>query len=111
VETPRAPPGTPESAHSKTGPDPLLALCDGRLRSCGQATPALWSARHDNSVCLGLGVTTSPLVFKNQMRFNMIHDNTTGLYFREDAHNNDTTRNAFTGTATPVVDAGVGNVY
>ena len=65
----------------------------------------------DGGVSLGLGVTTSPLVFKNRIQFNKIYDNTTGLYFREDAHGNDATGNAFTGTVTPVVDDGVGNSY
>jgi parallel beta-helix repeat protein len=65
----------------------------------------------DAGVSLGLGATTSPLVFKNRIGFNKIHDNTTGLYFREDAHDNDATGNAFTGTATPVVDDGAGNSY
>lgn len=65
----------------------------------------------DGGVSLGLGVTTSPLVFKNRIHFNKIYDNGTGLYFREDAHGNDATGNAFTGTATPVVDVGVGNSY
>lgn len=65
----------------------------------------------EGGITLGQGMTDAPLVFKNQIRFNRIRDDGTGLYFREDAHGNDARDNDFTGTATPVVDLGVYNRY
>lgn len=65
----------------------------------------------DNGITLGLGTTTSARVLKNHIHYNKIYDDVTGLLFLEDAHHNDATGNAFTGTATPVVDVGVGNSY
>ena len=65
----------------------------------------------EGGLTLGLGLSSKGLVFKNDIHFNKIYDNDTGIYFQTDAHDNDATGNAYSGTATPVVDSGVGNVY
>ena len=65
----------------------------------------------DGGLTLGLGSSSKALVFKNNIHFNKIYDDLTGIYFREDAQYNDATGNAYSGTATPVVDMGSGNTY
>lgn len=66
---------------------------------------------HDIAVELGLGIVTTPVVIANQVDTNKLYDNQFGLWFRGDAWMNQAPGNVFTGTVTPVVDAGTGNVY
>lgn len=61
-------------------------------------------------ITLGIGATTSQ-VYNNDLRGNKLYDNLLGIFFNDDAHNNDATSNAFTGTTTPISDLGVGNSY
>ncbi|KAF1720064.1 right-handed parallel beta-helix repeat-containing protein [Pseudoxanthomonas wuyuanensis] len=62
-------------------------------------------------ISLGLGISKDPQVVKNRIYLNKLYYDATGLYFREDAHDNDATGNAYFGTPTPVVDTGSGNTY
>lgn len=65
----------------------------------------------DGGLTLGLGTSPKPLVFKNNVHFNKIYNDITGIYFLPDAHDNDATGNAYAGTVTPIVDTGTGNSY
>lgn len=62
-------------------------------------------------ISLGLGITKDPQVMKNRIYLNKLYNDATGISFREDAHNNDATGNAYFGTPVPVVDMGSGNTY
>ncbi len=65
----------------------------------------------DIGVILGLGISSSALVYKNQITFNKIYDDNIGILFNTDAHINDATGNAYSGTVTPINDMGTGNIY
>jgi len=60
---------------------------------------------------LGNGHTKFSLVSSNSLNNNKIYNNQTGIIFNSEAHNNNATANAYTGTITPVVDSGVENSY
>jgi parallel beta-helix repeat protein len=62
-------------------------------------------------IVMGIGTTSSSQVYKNELRNNKLYDNNTGIFFNDDAHFNDATSNAYSGTATPISDFGVGNSY
>lgn len=51
------------------------------------------------------------LVYKNQLNFNKIYDDGTGVYFGADTYANNAEDNAYTGTALPIFDSGSDNVY
>lgn len=96
---------TPQfTGQCKTGPLASPWIRDNRIEEN-------YVLKLEGGVTLGMGMTDKPLVFKNQIRFNKIQDDGTGLYFQEDAHGNDARDNDFTGTATPIVDLGVYNRY
>ncbi len=65
---------------------------------------------YETALVMGIG-TTSGQVRNNDLTGNKLYDNTTGIFFNNDAHNNDATSNAYTGTTIPVSDSGVGNSY
>lgn len=65
----------------------------------------------ETGLLLGLSRTTSGQVRNNDLTGNKLYDNTTGIVFNTDAHNNDASVNAFTGTAIPVTDFGEDNMY
>ena len=67
--------------------------------------------KFNTGVTLGIGLGGLPSVFDNSVRFNKIYNNGGGLYFLGDAHHNDARNNAYTGTATPIIDLGTGNLY
>ncbi len=60
---------------------------------------------------IGIGSTTTPQVYKNDLRYNKLYDNILGIFFNNDAHYNNAKSNAYTGTTTPISDLGVSNVY
>lgn len=62
-------------------------------------------------VMLGLGAGSAASVYDNNINYNKIYDDNTGILFNTDAHNNNAKGNAYSGTMTPIVDMGVGNVY
>ncbi len=64
----------------------------------------------ETAIVMGIG-TTSGEVRRNNLTGNKLYDNTTGIFFNNDAHNNDATSNAYTGTTSPISDSGVGNSY
>ena len=65
----------------------------------------------NNGVTLGTGMSATPEVFNNNVRFNKIYHGGNGIYFLNDAHNNDARTNTYTGTFTPITDFGIGNLY
>ncbi len=65
----------------------------------------------NTGVILGLGTSSTARVYKNEVIFNKIYDDNTGIIFNSDAHLNDATGNAYSGTLTPILDFGSGNVY
>ncbi|MFC3715828.1 right-handed parallel beta-helix repeat-containing protein [Luteimonas soli] len=96
---------TPQfTGECKTGPLTSPWIRDNRIESNH-------ILKLEGGVTLGMGMMDKPLVFKNQIRFNDIHDDGTGLYFQEDAHGNDARGNDFLGTSTPIVDHGAYNRY
>ncbi len=97
-----------------------LSLLAGGDNSCsGSPSKATYknsfSGNHaidfNTGVNLGLGTTSSAQVFNNSLNYNKIYNDTIGIYFKQDAHYNDAKYNAFYGTATPVIDNGMGNTY
>ena len=62
-------------------------------------------------VLLGLGSTTAAQVIKNTITGNKLYDNQLGIKFETDAHSNDATGNAYTGSTIAVEDNGSGNSY
>ncbi len=62
-------------------------------------------------IVLGNSHTKSSLVSSNMLNNNKIYNNQTGLFFNSEAHNNNATANAYTGTITPIVDSGLNNNY
>lgn len=60
---------------------------------------------------IGSGSTTTPQVYKNDLRYNKLYDNIQGIFFNSDAHYNNAKNNAYTGTITPISDLGVSNIY
>lgn len=65
----------------------------------------------DMAVELGVGVGKAGTVFGNKIQRNKLYYGSVGVLFNSDAHDNDATGNAYSGTTTPVVDHGSGNVY
>ena len=65
----------------------------------------------NSGIILGLGILSSSEVLKNQINNNKIYNNSTGIFFNNDAHHNNALGNAYTGTTTPILDVGVGNSY
>lgn len=66
--------------------------------------------KQDVGIAAGLG-GKSLLVLKNRLRYNKLYDDATGIYFNTDTYANDATLNAYSGTAIPVDDHGVGNTW
>lgn len=65
----------------------------------------------DMAVELGVDAGKAGTVFNNKVQSNKLHYGSIGVLFNSDAHDNDATGNTYSGTATPVVDNGSGNVY
>jgi parallel beta-helix repeat protein len=66
---------------------------------------------YQTGIVMGIGTTKNSQVFKNDLRNNKLYDNILGIFFNDDAHNNDATGNAYTGTTTPIDDSGMDNSY
>ncbi|MFC3192737.1 right-handed parallel beta-helix repeat-containing protein [Marinicella sediminis] len=86
-------------------------LHTGANRSFKNAFQGNHTIDFNSGIILGLGILSSSEVFKNQINNNKIYNNATGIFFNNDAHHNNAVGNAYTGTATPIVDVGVGNSY
>lgn len=67
--------------------------------------------KYETGVSLGLGLSASPLVFKNWIHQNRFESGRTGIYFAPDAHHNDARSNVYPRTPMPVSDHGTGNLY
>jgi len=65
----------------------------------------------NTGIVLGTGSNSKSNVYKNDLNYNKIYDDNTGIFFNTDAHNNNATNNAYSGTITPIFDVGVGNDY
>lgn len=65
----------------------------------------------ETGIVMGLGLSSSDQVLLNQIHFNKLYNNDTGIFFNNDAHFNDATDNTYTGTVVDVSDAGVSNLY
>lgn len=65
----------------------------------------------DMAVELGVNVGKSGTVFHNKVQGNKLYYGSIGVLLNSDAHDNDATGNAYSGTTTPVVDNGSGNAY
>ena len=65
----------------------------------------------DMAVELGVNVGKAGTVFHNKIQANKLYYGLVGMLFNSDAHDNDAAGNAYSGTATPVIDNGSGNVY
>lgn len=95
----------------------ILAQAGGACTASSSVVSKLNEFRGNHSigfntgVILGLGTSGSMLVYDNKINSNKIYDDNIGLFFNSDAHNNDGTGNAYSGTATPVIDYGSGNTY
>jgi parallel beta-helix repeat protein len=97
-----------------------LSLIAGGDNSCS-ASPSKatyknsFSGNHaidfNTGINLGFGSTPSAQVFNNSLNNNKVYNDNIGIYFKQDAHYNDAKYNAFYGTATPVIDNGMGNTF
>ena len=64
----------------------------------------------NTGVTLGTGISANQ-VYGNQINFNKLYDNNTGIFFNSDTYLNNATSNAFSGTTTTIIDWGSSNSY
>ncbi|MGJ8662109.1 MAG: right-handed parallel beta-helix repeat-containing protein [Marinicella sp.] len=65
----------------------------------------------DTGIVMGVGLSSTAEVTLNQIHMNKLYNNDIGIFFNTDAHFNDATDNAYTGTLTDVSDIGLSNTY
>jgi hypothetical protein len=66
--------------------------------------------KFQTAVWLGFG-GPKPTVYKNRVVRNSLYNNDVGIRFAHDAIDNNARGNGFTGTVTPIIDEGSGNIY
>ena len=89
----------------------VRCLATGTTKSYKNSFTGNHSIDFETGIVLGSGLSTTDEVSLNQIHFNKLYDNVTGLFFNTDAHSNDATENAYAGTITQVSDMGVSNLY